>query len=183
MIRFGGGVMTGTDVEEGHEWTGITGTLIWYYYICKREAWLMSRQLFPDERDENLEWGRFLHEWRYTREKKELSFNNVKLDIAGEKDGKLLVVEVKKSSKFEKSATMQLLYYLWQLRENGVEAEGELRFPEDKRRKMVTLNEEAVTELKQAVWEIRRIIASPQPPRPEKIRFCGKCAYREFCWA
>ncbi|HDD45046.1 MAG TPA: Dna2/Cas4 domain-containing protein, partial [Candidatus Desulfofervidus auxilii] len=22
-------------------------TLIWYYYICPREAWLMSRQLTP----------------------------------------------------------------------------------------------------------------------------------------
>ncbi len=23
----------------------ITGTLIWYYYICQREVWLMSRQI------------------------------------------------------------------------------------------------------------------------------------------
>jgi CRISPR-associated exonuclease Cas4 len=143
----------------------------------------MSRQLNPDEHDENVEWGRFLHEWRYAREKKELSFNNVKLDIVGERDGKLLVVEVKKSSSFAKSAKMQLLFYLWQLREAGVEASGELRFPEEKRREAVTLNEEAVAELRQAVREIRRIVASARPPRPEKIRFCSKCAYREFCWA
>lgn len=37
----------------------VTGTFIWYYYICKREVWLISRQLSPDERDENVEWGRF----------------------------------------------------------------------------------------------------------------------------
>jgi len=161
----------------------VNGTLIWYYYICKREVWLMARQLNPDEHDENLEWGRFLHEWRYGREKKELSFNNVKVDIVGERDGKLLVVEVKKSSTFEKSAAMQLLFYLWQLREAGVEASGELRFPEEKRRKLVTLDEDSIRELQTAIKDIRRIVFSPRPPKEEKIRFCGKCAYREFCWA
>ncbi|MBM3239523.1 Dna2/Cas4 domain-containing protein [Candidatus Poribacteria bacterium] len=27
----------------------ITGTLIWYYYICKREVWLMSRSLEAEQ--------------------------------------------------------------------------------------------------------------------------------------
>jgi CRISPR-associated exonuclease Cas4 len=171
------------DFPETSAFYGVNGTLIWYYYICKREVWLMSRQLNPDERDENVEWGRFLHEWRYVREKKELSFSNVKLDVVGERDGKLLVAEMKKTSSFRKSATMQLLFYLWQMREAGVEAVGELRFPEEKRRETVTLDESAVAELQQAVKEIRRMIAMPRPPKPEKIKFCGKCAYREFCWA
>lgn len=26
----------------------VTGTLIWYYYICKREVWLMFHQIAPD---------------------------------------------------------------------------------------------------------------------------------------
>ncbi|MCD6318594.1 Dna2/Cas4 domain-containing protein, partial [Candidatus Aerophobetes bacterium] len=25
----------------------ITGTLIWYYYICRREVWLMAHELHP----------------------------------------------------------------------------------------------------------------------------------------
>jgi len=161
----------------------VNGTLIWYYYICRREVWLMARQLNPDERDENLEWGRFLHEWRYAREKKELAFENVKLDVAGERDGKLVVSEVKKSSKFRKSAEMQLLFYLWQLREAGVEAVGELRFPEEKWRETVRLDETSVEELKSAVSGIRRIVASATPPKAQKIGYCNNCAYREFCWA
>jgi len=175
--------MTDAARTVDREWAGVNGTLIWYYYICKREVWLMARQLNPDEHDENVEWGRFLHEWRYGREKKELSFNNVKLDIVRERDDQLLVVEVKKTSTFEKSATMQLMFYLWQLKEAGVEASGELRFPEEKRRKTVTLNEESIRELQRAVRDIRRIVASERPPKAEKIRYCGKCAYREFCWA
>ena len=96
-----------TSISE-QEALGVNGTLIWYYYICKRQVWLMARQLNPDEHDENLEWGRFLHEWRYAREKKELAFENVRLDVVGEREGKLVVAEVKKSSKFRKSAEMQL---------------------------------------------------------------------------
>ena len=171
------------DVQDLPATFSVNGTLIWYYYICKREVWLMARQLNPDEHDENVEWGRFLHEWRYGREKKELAFNNVKLDFLKEQDGKLFVVEIKKSSTFEKSATMQLLFYLLQLREAGVEASGELRFPEEKRRKLITLDDESVRELKTAIQDIRRIVFSPRPPEAKKIRFCGKCAYREFCWA
>jgi CRISPR-associated exonuclease Cas4 len=170
-------------MEEPRDTMGVTGTLIWYFYICKREVWLMSRQLNPDERDENVEWGRFVHELRYAREKKELGLEHVKVDIAGERDGKMLVAEVKKSSTFKKSATMQLLFYLWRLKENGIDAVGELRFPEEKRKEVVVLDETAVAELQGAVREIRRIIVRSTPPKPEKIKFCGKCAYREFCWA
>ncbi|OUM86957.1 MAG: CRISPR-associated protein Cas4 [Bacillus thermozeamaize] len=162
---------------------GVNGTLIWYYYICKRQVWLMARQLNPDEHDENLEWGRFLHEWRYAREKKELAFENVRLDVVGEREGKLVVAEVKKSSKFRKSAEMQLLFYLWQLWEAGVEAVGELRFPEEKRRETVRLDESSLEELKSAVSGIHRIVSSATPPKAQKIGYCKNCAYREFCWA
>lgn len=60
---------------------------------------------------------------------------------------------------------------------------GELRFPEEKRREAVILDEAAEMKLLEAVQHIRRIIAKDSPPQPEKIKFCGKCAYREFCWA
>ena len=48
----------------------ITGTYVWYYCICKREVWLLSRGITPDQSDENMEIGRFLHEKAYAREKK-----------------------------------------------------------------------------------------------------------------
>ena len=40
----------------------VTGTLIWYSTICKRQIWLMAHELNPDEDHELLELGRFLHE-------------------------------------------------------------------------------------------------------------------------
>lgn len=40
----------------------VTGTLVWYYYICPREVWLMARQLTPDEDNPNIDLGRFIGE-------------------------------------------------------------------------------------------------------------------------
>jgi len=80
----------------------INGTLIWYYFICKREVWLISHGITADQEDENIEIGRFIHENAYSREKKEIDFDNFKVDVADSIDGKIIVQEVKKSSKFKK---------------------------------------------------------------------------------
>jgi len=52
----------------------VNGTLIWYYNICKREVWLMCRNIVPDPSDENIDYGRFMHEQTYKRNKKEIAF-------------------------------------------------------------------------------------------------------------
>jgi hypothetical protein len=36
----------------------VNGTLIWYYYICKRQVWLMAHALVPDQEDDNIRQGR-----------------------------------------------------------------------------------------------------------------------------
>lgn len=163
--------------------TRITGTLIWYYFICQREVWLMSRQIVADQSDENMDWGRFLHEHSYSREKKEIAWESIKIDALSNVKGQLVVAEVKKTSSYLTSAKMQVLFYLYNLKKAGIDAVGELRFPEEKRREAVVLDDAAEKKLVEAVQNIRRIIARETPPLPEKIKFCGKCAYREFCWA
>ena len=59
----------------------VTGTLIWYYFICKREVWLMSRQLTPDQENTVLALGRFFHEESYNRNVKEISLGNIVIDV------------------------------------------------------------------------------------------------------
>ncbi|MFD3270321.1 Dna2/Cas4 domain-containing protein [Paenibacillus dendritiformis] len=90
---------------------------------------------------------------------------------------------MKKTSSYLTSAKMQVLFYLYNLKKAGIDAVGELRFPEEKRREAVVLDDGAEKKLMEAVQNIRRIIARETPPLPKKIKFCGKCAYREFCWA
>lgn len=161
----------------------ITGTLIWYYYICNREVWLMARELNPDEDNPFLELGRFLSEESYQREKKEIEIGNMKIDLLKKGSSRIVVGEVKKSSRFENSAKMQLAFYLYRLKQAGVEAIGELLIPKEKKRIPVVLGDKTEAELEEAMGSIGKIISGETPPEPKKIRFCTKCAYREFCWA
>lgn len=165
------------------EQTSITGTLVLYYYICPREVWLMARNLVPDQDDSNIDMGRFIQENTYERDKKEISLGTIKLDILRNEKGQVIIGEVKKSSKFEKSATMQLAFYLYELKKAGVEAAGELMFPKEKKKVRVELDEQHIIEIEKAKKEILKIIYKESPPEPKKIQFCRNCAYAEFCWA
>lgn len=161
----------------------ITGTLVWYYCICLREAWLMARELIPDEDNFLIELGRFLSEESYSRERKEVEVGNMRLDLLKRGRKRVVVGEVKKSSRFLKAAEMQLLFYLCRLKEQGVKATGELLIPRERKRIKVELTKEREEEIEETVGEIEEIISREEPPPPEKCRFCTKCAYREFCWA
>lgn len=161
----------------------VTGTHIWYYFICKREVWLMIHQIAPDQEDENVDLGRFINEHTYQRSKQEVTIGSIKVDRIRREDGQIVIGEVKKSSKYLKSARYQLLYYLRTLKEMGIQARGELLFPEEKKREIVVLTAEGEEELDTAIKEIRRIARLPVAPTPTKIGFCRKCAYREYCWA
>lgn len=161
----------------------VTGTLIWYYYICKREVWLMAHHLVPDQDQENLQMGKIIGENSYPRDKKEIDLGNAKIDLIRTEKGELVVGEVKKSSRFIESASKQLLFYLLQLREMGIQARGELLFPEEREKLEILLDEAAEVEIKQAMQNIEVIVSLDRPPEVVKIKCCRKCAYSEFCWS
>ena len=161
----------------------VTGTLIWYYYICKREVWLMARHLVPDQEDVNLKIGKLFGENIYSRDKKEINLGNAKIDLIRTENGLLIVGEVKKTSRFIESASQQLLFYLLQLNEMGIEAKGELMIPEEKQKYSIELTTENKAELIEAIEDIKRIINNDYPPPAAKFRYCRSCAYNEFCWS
>jgi CRISPR-associated exonuclease Cas4 len=161
----------------------IGGTLVWYASICLRQVWLMARCIDPDERNELLILGRLIDERSYPREKHNIAFGNNRFDIA-RKDGEMLVVsEVKKSSKSLKAATLQIKHYLYELRKGGIEARGEILFPEERRRERVFLDDESIAELENLYVKIRQTAKRELPPQVEKNRYCKTCAYNEFCWS
>ncbi|SHI82143.1 CRISPR-associated protein Cas4 [Lutispora thermophila] len=161
----------------------VNGTLIWYYAICKREVWLMSRNITPDQKDTNIEIGRFLHETYYNRSKKEIEFGNVKFDVLVNTKDELVIGETKKTSKFEEASTMQLLYYIRELRRAGINAKGVLLYPEERKRVEVEFTEEKNMLLEKAEDEIGRIINDATPPPVVKNKYCKSCGYREYCYA
>jgi len=175
--------MTGDSFPARSSEIHVNGTLIWYYFICQREVWLMGHQLNPDEDNAYLEIGRFIQETTYLRDKKEINLGFIKLDIVRKKGGELVVGEVKKSSKYKESARMQLAFYLKELKARGINARGELHFPEEKRKEEVYLDEETERKLEKVGRDILRILYLDIPPEPQKTHWCRRCAYAEFCWA
>jgi CRISPR-associated exonuclease Cas4 len=161
----------------------INGTLIWYYTVCKREVWLISRNLIADQDNQLIEIGRIVHENSYLRDKKEITIGNIKIDILKRENGEFIVGEIKKSSKFKYAARMQLLYYLSILKEAGLNVRGELFFPEERKREEVILSSDSLSELEAMKRDILRIVYLEKPPKPTKISFCKNCAYKEFCWS
>lgn len=161
----------------------ITGNIIQYFYICKRKIWLASRQISGDQDNPHLEMGRFVSESTYKRNKKEIRLENIVIDLTKLDDRNVVLGEVKKSSKTPEAANMQLCFYLYTLREYGIEAEGELLFPKERKKEKVVLDEETTKELENAMEDIKEIAAQDVPPPAEKIRYCTGCAYREFCWS
>lgn len=161
----------------------ISPTLLWYYYICPREVWLQSHQINPDEQNDLLDQGRLIHETTYDRNKKEVQIEGAKFDLIRRKDGEYLIGEIKKSSKFIQSAKMQLAYYLYLLKDKGIEAKGEILIPKEKEKIQVELTPELETEILQTLDLIRGLIVQEKPPLPTRIHYCAKCAYKEFCWS
>ncbi|CAB3395576.1 CRISPR-associated exonuclease Cas4 (modular protein) [Kyrpidia spormannii] len=154
----------------------INGTLVWYYAYCPREAWLMSRQMTPDEDDENVVIGRFLHENRQPRGRKEVEVAHSKLDVVRRESGTLVVTEVKKSGRSLKGARMQVLFYLRELKNRGIEAEGELVVPEERRVERVVLTEEDRAKIEETVEELRALLRRETPPPAKRIPACKRCA-------
>lgn len=161
----------------------ITGTYIWYYFICKRELWLMMHNIIPDQEDENIDIGRFIHEYYSKRGKEEVDIGSGKIDRIKKVGNEVIVQEIKKTSKFKESSYFQLLFYLDQLEKMGIQAKGELLFSEEKKKESVVLTDENRKQLHEAISEIQKIAKYPVAPPPKKIKYCRSCAYREYCWA
>lgn len=151
----------------------------------------MAHEVNPCQDNELLDLGRQLHERAYARDRKELELPGMKIDFLRATNGErrttnaqeLVVCEVKKSDRFLRSATMQLCYYLYRLKEQGVNAKGEIRIPRMKKVVPVELTDANESELRRVAANIERLVTEPKPPPAVKGKFCRRCAYLEFCFA
>ena len=159
------------------------GHLIQAFLICRRQTWLLSRSVSPDQDNDALALGRLLDRDSYARERHQVIFGSNRFDFIQQDDGGLVVCEVKKSSRAEASARMQLAHYLYDMQKDGVEARGLLMFPTEKKREEVELTQELKDQL-DAIYEgIREVTRQDAPPPAAMCRYCRKCAWSEYCWA
>ncbi|ACJ76378.1 cas crispr-associated protein Cas4 [Thermosipho africanus TCF52B] len=157
----------------------ITGSLIQAYIVCKRQAWLLSRQLIGEQDSDFLSIGRLISQESYSRDKKEITIDGGKVDIVRLENGKFKLVEVKKSSKMIKSAKFQLLYYMWKMNVDY----GEIRIPKEKKVIEVRMTNEVKEKLLGLISEIEDIVNKDKVPKAERKKYCKTCSFEYFCWS
>lgn len=159
----------------------ITGTKIAYYFLCKRKLWLFSHNITFEQESDDVKIGKQINSDSYTNFRKDVSLDQtINLDFI-RNDGKLVVHEIKKSSKMEESHKWQLLYYLYYLKKRGVSAVGELDYPTERRKVEVELSLEEEEVLEKIMDDIGRILKD-KIPSVISSNICKKCAYFEFCY-
>ena len=158
----------------------ITGLMVQYYHVCKRELWFMSRGIDIDRETTNIQRGTHVDETSYQNERHSFMIGNrIQLDVLDSGD----IMEVKVSSKLEKPARMQLLFYLWFLQEiYGIEKDGVLAYPTERKRETVTLNASAIEKVESTITGILNVVDQDSPPELEKKSYCDSCLYQDICW-
>jgi CRISPR-associated exonuclease Cas4 len=98
------------------------------------------------------------------------------------KDWKV-IHEVKKSRKMDEAAKWQLKYYIWVLRNKGVDIEkGILDYPLLRKREEIFLDKKEREELELVLKDIEKIISLELPPNTINKGICKKCSYYELCY-
>jgi len=159
----------------------ITGVKIDYYHICHTKLWLFSHNITLEPGHENVEIGKQLHEDRYKRDGKDVTIDNT-ISIDFVRRGSVIELhEVKKTKKMADADRAQLLFYLYYLKQRGVNAEGVINYPLIRETVQVTLTPVDEAGLRKDIREIERIVQGDMP-HPKRKRICAKCAYLEFCF-
>lgn len=151
-----------------------------YYYVCKRKLWLFDKGISMEHNSDRVLQGKVVHENSYPRQKnKEILIDDIiKVDIM-DKD---YIKEVKISSKMEKCDKMQLLYYLFYLKQMGIYKKGTINYVKEKKVEYIDLTENDEEEIKSALINISKILKENKPPKLKKLPYCTKCSYYEYCF-
>ncbi|KID48412.1 hypothetical protein C095_09050 [Fusobacterium necrophorum subsp. funduliforme B35] len=105
----------------------MTGTIINYYFHCKRQCYMFAHRLNLEDNSEEVKIGKAIHEAKLiNRENTEIKIDNISID----KISSQYVTELKKSDADVKAATWQLLFYLKILKNKGIIRKGKLEFVE-----------------------------------------------------
>ena len=143
----------------------INGTLINYYFHCKRQCYLHGNRLNLEDNSEQVKIGKAIHEEKAEgKENAEIAIDNIRLD----KLTKEYLTEVKKSDADVEASKWQLLFYLSVLKSKGIIRKGKLEFVEknkkDKKTLIIELTDETEKELKVYMEEITRLLNEEKPP-------------------
>lgn len=163
----------------------ITGTHFAYFQVCHRKLWLFSHGITMEHSSDLVMEGKLIHETTYPQRPQrfeELEIDGIKIDFYDTANKR--IHEIKKSASLEAAHEWQLKYYLYVLKQRGIEgASGLLEYPRSRQTKEIwlsSLDEEAIQGMLQ---QIDTLIHSDECPPKERMKICKSCAYHDFCWA
>lgn len=161
----------------------INGTLINYYFHCKRQCYLHGNRINLEDNSEDVKIGKAIHEERADKkENSELSIDNIKIDKLTDE----YLVEVKKSDADVEASRWQLIYYLMVLKKKGIERKGKLEFIEKNKTKnkilYIELDEELENKMQNYISDINDLLSKDTIPDVIDKPKCKKCAYFEYCY-
>lgn len=138
-----------------------SGIQVYYYFVDPKRLWYFSHYITMEHNSDLVEIGRIIVSEFYKREKKEIQIGRIKIDFIKRS---LEVHEVKKSSKFKEASRWQLIYYLWVLKNLGVNCTGILNFPKERKIEKINLTPEMEKKLLEILNDIKIIVELPKPP-------------------
>ena len=161
----------------------VTGTAIHYLHICPRQLWFFQNHIEMEHTSDLVAMGKLLHEESYPREtQKERSIDDlIRIDFI-DKNG--ILHDIKSGKAMEKAHEMQILYYLYLLKQKGVlNRKGVINYPRQRRTVDVELTPQKEREVEEAIREVKRVSNLPTPPNVEFMKICKSCSYMELCWS
>jgi CRISPR-associated exonuclease Cas4 len=164
----------------------LTATHIAYLHLCHRKLWLFANGINMEHTSEVVAEGKLIGETTYTdRAQKftEVEIDGVKIDFYDARNK--VVHEIKKSASVEQAHIAQVQYYLYKLKQKGIEdATGIIEYPRLKQRETVkALGEDDVEAVKQWEQEVETIITSSKCPDVIRAKICKQCSYYDFCYS
>lgn len=161
----------------------ITGTLVNYYFHCKRQCYLHGNRLNLEDNSEIVKIGKALHEEKATQAKQtEIAIDQIKID----KLTKEYITEIKKSDADEEASKWQLIYYLYILKQKGIIRKGRLEFIEKNKKEnkviILELTEEYEKKIQQLIKDIEILLQANEVPQVLNKTHCKKCSYYEYCY-
>ncbi|MBK6498716.1 MAG: CRISPR-associated protein Cas4 [Saprospiraceae bacterium] len=162
----------------------ITATHINYYHICHRKLWLFAHGLNMEHTSDTVTEGKLIGENTYTdRAAKytELELEGIKIDYYDARNK--VVHEIKKSDKMEAAHEAQVKYYLYKLKQHGIEgATGILEYPSLRHTAQVELTDQDIVDIQRWEIEILDIINREEIHAVIHKTVCKRCSYYEFCY-
>ena len=159
----------------------ITGVMVYYNEVCKRKLWYFYHGIQLEQENENVKIGKVLDEETYKRDEKHINIDNV-INIDFIRSSGILH-EIKKSRKIEEAGILQVKYYLYYLKQKGVEGiKARIDYPLLKKSLDIELTDEDEVKIKAKLEEIRNIVNANVPPELKKKSICKSCAYFDLCF-